>query len=60
MENISPFLDYHLQPLGKNVESHIKDTNHSPKKVKVLGSLPKNAIQYTIDVAGLYPNISHE
>ena len=60
MENISSFLDYHLQPLAIKVESYIKDTNHFLKKLQELGSLPKNAILCTIDVVGLYPNIPHE
>ena len=59
-ENISSFLDYHLKPLAKKVESYIKDTNHFLKKLKELGSLPKNAILCTIDVVGLYPNIPHK
>ena len=59
-ENISSFLDYCLQPLANKVESYIKDTNHFLKKLKELGSLPKNAILCTIDVVGLYPNIPHE
>ena len=59
-ENISSFLDYHLQPLAKKVESYIKDTNHFLKKLKELGSLRKNSILCTIDVVGLYPNIPHE
>ena len=59
-ENISSFLDYHLQPLTKKVESYIKDTNHFLKRLKELGSLPKNATLCTIDVVGLYPNIPHE
>ena len=40
-ENISLFLDYHLQPLARKVQSYIKDTNHFLKKPKELGSLPK-------------------
>ena len=59
-KNISSFLDYHLQPLAKNLESHIKDTNHLLKKLKELGSLPKNAILCTLDVVGLYPNMPQE
>ena len=59
-ENISSFLDYHLQPLAKKVELYIKDTNHFLKKLKELGSLPKNAILSTIDIVGLYPSIPHE
>ena len=30
------------------------------KKLKEIGSLPKNTILCTIDVVGLYPNIPHE
>ena len=59
-ENILSFLDYHLKPLAKKVESYITDTNHFLKKLKELGSLPKNAIICTVDVVGLYPNISHK
>ena len=39
-DNISLFLDYHLQPLAEKVESYIKDINHFLKKLKELGSLP--------------------
>ena len=59
-ENILSFLNYHLQPLAKKVESYIKDTNYFLKKLKELGSLPKYVIVCTIDVVGLYPNILHE
>ena len=43
-ENISSFLDYHLQPLAQKVKSYIKDTNHFLNKIKKLGSLPDGAI----------------
>ena len=44
----------------KKVESYIKGTNHFLEKLKELGSLLKNAILYTIDAFGLYPNIPYE
>ena len=56
-ENISAFLDYHLQPLAKEVKSYIKDTNDFLKKLRNLPDLPNDAILCTIDVVGLYPNI---
>ena len=59
-ENISSFLDFHLQPLAQKVKSYIKDTNHFLKKIKELGHLPEGAILCTIDVVGLYPNIPHD
>ena len=41
---VSSILHYYLQTLAKKVESYIKDTNHFLKKLKELGSLPKNVI----------------
>ena len=58
-ENISSFLDYHLQPLAQKVKSYIKDTNHFLNKIKMVRSLPDGAILCTMDVVGLYPNIPH-
>ena len=58
-ENISSFLDCHLQPLAQKVKSYIKDTNHFLKRLKSFGKLPHGAILCTIDVVGLYPNIPH-
>ena len=34
-ENISEFLDHHLQPLAKKVPSYIEDTNHFLQKINV-------------------------
>ena len=56
-ENISSFLDYHLQPLTKKQKSYIKDTNHFLRKLKSLRKLPQGAILCTIGVVDLYPNI---
>ena len=58
-ENISSFLDYHLQPLAQRVKSYIRDTNHFLSKLKSLGKLPQGATLCTIDVVDLYPNIPH-
>ena len=59
-ENISSFLDYHLQPLAQKVKSYIKDTKHFLSKLNSLGKLPQGAIILcTIDAVGLYPNIPH-
>ena len=59
-ENISSFLDHHLQPLAQKVNLFIKDTNHFLRKLKSLGQIPEGAILCTIDVVGLYPNMPHE
>ena len=58
-ENISSFLDHHLQPLAQAVKSYIKDTNQFLKKPCSLPKLPDGIILCTMDVVGLYPNIPH-
>ena len=60
MENISTFLDFHLQPLAQAVKSYIKDTNDFLNKLCSLPKLPSNCISLTVDAAGLYPNIPHK
>ena len=59
-ENISVFLDFHLQPLAQAVKSYIKDTNDFLNELRSLPKLPGNIILCTVDVVGLYPNIPHE
>ena len=59
-ENISSFLDFHLQPLASEVKSYIKDTNDFLKKLRSLPNLTDDIILCTVDVAGLYPNIPHD
>ena len=59
-ENISSFLDFHLQPIAKKVKSYIKDTNDFLKKLRSLTNLPDNCLLCTMDVVGLYPNIPHD
>ena len=59
-ENISAFLDHHLQPLSKCVQSYIKDTNDFLCKLRGLKDLPSDFLLCTVDVVGLYPNIPHE
>ena len=59
-ENMSAFLDFHLQPLAQAVKSYIKDTNDVLNKLRFLPKLPNNIILCTLDAVGLYPNIPHE
>ena len=56
-ENMSEFLDHHLQPVMKGGKSYVKDTNHFLEKLKELGKVPPNAILVTADVVGLCPSI---
>ena len=59
-ENISAFLDFHLQPLAQELKSYIKVTNEFLNKLRSIPKLPDNTILCTVDAAGLYPNIPHE
>ena len=59
-ENISAFLDFHLQPLAQAVKSYIKDTNDFLNKLCSLPKLPDNIVLCTVDVVDLYPNIPHD
>ena len=59
-ENISSFLDFHLQPLAREIKSYIKDINDFLKNLRSLPNLPDDIILCTVDVVGLYPNIPHE
>ena len=58
-QNISSFIEYHLQPLAQNIKSYIRDTNDF---LSELASLPPLAdvILCTVDVVGLYRNILHD
>ena len=58
-ENISSFLDFHLEPLARAAKSYIKDTTDFLKKLRSLPNLPDDITLCTVDVVGLYPNIPH-
>ena len=59
-ENISAFLDHHLQPLTQAVKLYIKYINEFLKKFRFLPKLPDGILLYMMDVVGLYLNIPHE
>ena len=59
-ENISAFPGYHLKPFAQKVKSYIKGTNGFLRKLEALPSLPEDIILCTVDVVGLYPNITYE
>ena len=49
-----------LEPLAQAVKSYINDTNDFLNKLCYLPKLPGDIILCTVDVVGLYLNISHE
>ena len=55
--NISKYVDYHLQPIVKQIPSYVKDTNDSINKINAVKSVPKNSYLVTMDVRSLYKNM---
>ena len=58
-ENISSYLDYHLQPLDEKMKTYIKDANYLLNKVKRFGKIYPGVFLCTINVVDIYPNISN-
>ena len=60
-ENISQFVDYHLQPLAERLPSYIQDTTDFLTRLNQLPeSLPNGSILITMDVKSLYTNIRNQ
>ena len=55
--NISKYVDYHLQPIVKQIPSYVKDNNNFINKINEVKSVPKNGYLVTMDVRLLYTNI---
>ena len=55
--NISKYVDYHLQPIVKQIPSYVKDTKDFINKINAVKSVPKNSYLVTMDVRPLYTNI---
>jgi hypothetical protein len=55
-ERISAYVDHHLQPFNKELDSYIKDTTAFVKKIQELPE-EDNRILVTMDVKSLYTNI---
>ena len=57
-ENISKFVDYHLQPINQALPSYIKDSTDFLNKLEALPEeLPEETIMVTMDVRALYTNV---
>ena len=55
--NISKYVDYHLQPIVKEIPSYIKDTQDFLKKLEKVKDIPLESLLVTLDVKSLYTNI---
>ena len=54
--NISKYIDYHLQPILKQIPSYVKATNGFINKINAVKFVPKNSYLLTMDVRPLYTN----
>ena len=60
-EKISGYVDHHLQPFNKELESYVKDTTDFVKKIEALPVEPNETpILVTMDVKSLYTNIPND
>ena len=55
--NISKYVDYHLQPIVKEIPSYVKDTQDFLKKLEKVKDIPLESLLVTFDVKSLYTNI---
>ena len=59
-EKVSEFLDSQVKPVMQSSGSYIKDSVDFIKKIKNIGTIPKDSILITADVVRLYLSIPHE
>ena len=55
--NISKYVDYHLQPIVKEIPSYVKDTQDFLKKLEKVKDIPQESLLVTLDVKSLHTNI---
>ena len=55
--NISKYVEYHLQPIVKEMLSYVKDTKDFIKKLNQVEEIPEGSLLVTLDVKSLYTNI---
>ena len=51
---ISEYVDYHLQPIVREIPSYVKDTNDFLQKLNAVESVPDNSYLVPLDVKPLY------
>ena len=54
---ISEYVDYHLQPVVREISSYIKNKNDFLCKIKPITGVPENSYFVTLDVKSLYTSI---
>merc|ERR1712012_723292 len=59
-ENISHFVQHHIQSLSTQHPAWIQDTPHLLRDPNLLTDIPDDSILCTVDVSALYTNINRE
>ena len=54
---ISEYVDYHLQPIVKEIPSYVQDTTDFLRKINQINFVPDNSYLVSVDVKSLYTNI---
>ena len=53
------YVDFHLQPIVKNIPSYIRDITDFRQKLDKVKNIPNDCLLVTLDVESLYTNISN-
>ena len=54
---ISKYVDFHLQPIVKNIPSYVRDTTNFLQKLDKVKNIPNDCLLLTLDVKSQYTNI---
>ena len=54
---ISKYVDFHLQPIVKNIPPYMRDTTDFLQKLDKVRNIPNDCLLVTLDVKSLYTNI---
>ena len=54
---ISKYVDFHLQPIVKNIPSYVRDTTDFFQKLDKIKNIPSDCLLVTLDLKLLYTNI---
>ena len=54
---ISEYVDYHLQPIVKEIPSYVQDTSDFLRKINQINFVPDNSYLVSVDVKSLYSDI---
>ena len=57
--NISKYVDYHFQPIVKEIPSYVKETQDFLKKLEKVKVIPQESLLVTLEVKSLYTNIQN-